>query len=146
MAGTLTTANSTMGLTTEALFTQSQRIQGYAADDAFDPDAVENGEYSMGIDGTLSAGFVFNEIPLTITLQADSPSLTLFQQIWMYEYQNRTKLTQNLTISNPAVGYRYDYKNGFMRSLKAPAGKKILQPAVIVFVFNQLQFAPMTQS
>jgi hypothetical protein len=143
MAGTLTTANSTMGLTTEVLYPQSQRIQGYAADDAFDPDAVENGEYSMGIDGNLSAGFVYNEVPLTITLQADSPSVALFQQIWMYEFQNRAKLQQDLTISNPSVGYRYDYKKGFMRSFKAPAGKKILQPAVIVFVFNQLQFQPM---
>lgn len=146
MAGTLTTANSSIGLVTEALFPQSQRVQGYAADDAFDPDAVENGEYSMGIDGKLSAGFVYNEIPLTITLQADSPSLQMFQQIWMYERQNRTKLQQDLTISNPSVGYRYDYKSGFMRSLKAPAGKKILQPAVIVFVFEQLQFVPITQS
>lgn len=143
MAGTLTTANSTMYCTTEALFPTAQRIQGYAADDAFDPDAVENGEYSMGIDGTLSAGFVFNEVPLTITLQADSPSLAQFEQIWMYEFQNRTKLQQDLTITNPSVGKRYEYKRGFMRSFKAAAGKKILQPAVIVFVFNQLQFTPI---
>lgn len=143
MAGTLTVANSSMGLTTEALFPQSQAIKGYAADDAFDPDAVENGEYSMGIDGVLSAGFVFNEIPLTITLQADSASLSLFEQIWMYEYQNRTKLTQNLTITVPANNKRYEYKNGFMRSYKAPAGKKILQPGVVVFVFNSLQFSPL---
>lgn len=146
MSGTLTTANSSIALTTEVLYPQAQRIQGYAADDAFDPDAVENGEYSMGIDGKLSAGFVYNEIPLTITLQADSPSLALFEQIWGYEYQNRTKLQQDLTISNPAVGKLYEYKRGFMRSYKAPAGKKILQPGVVVFVFNTLQFAPISQS
>lgn len=146
MSGTLTTANSTMALTTEALYPQAVRLQGYAADDAFDPDAAENGEYSMGIDGKLSAGFVFNEIMLTITLQADSPSLQYFEQIWMYEYQNRTKLQQDLTISNPAVGKLYEYKSGFMRSYKAAAGKKILQPSVAVFVFEQLQFAPIAQS
>jgi hypothetical protein len=146
MAGTLTTANSSIALTTEVLYPQAQRIQGYAADDSFDPDAVENGEYSMGIDGKLSAGFVYNEIPLTITLQADSPSLALFQQIWMYEYQNRAKLQQDLTIANPSVGLLYEYKSGYMRSFKASAGKKILQPGVVVFVFQQLQFAPIAQS
>jgi hypothetical protein len=142
MAGTLTTANSTLALTTEALFPAAQRLQGYAADDAFDFDAVENGEYSMGIDGKLSAGFVYNEIPFTITLQADSASLTLFEQIWQYEYTNRTKLQQNLTVTVPAVSKRYNLVNGFMKSYKAPAGKKILQPGVVVFVFNQLQPSP----
>lgn len=143
MAGTLTTANSTLAMTTEALFTTAQRIQGYAADDAFDFEAVENGEYSMGIDGKLSAGFVFNEIPFTMTLQGDSDSLQLFEQIWQYEYSNRTKLTQQVTVTLPAVSKRYELKNGFMRSYKAPSGKKILQPAVVVFVFNSLQVSPL---
>ena len=146
MPGTLTTANSVMTMTTEALFTSAQRIQGYAADDAFDPEAVENGEYSMGIDGTLSAGFVFNELPLTITLQADSPSLTLFEQIWQYEYSNRTKLQQQFVITVPGPGKRYEYSNGYMRSYKAPSGKKILQPAVVVFIFEELQISPIAQS
>jgi hypothetical protein len=146
MGGTLTTANSSIMMTTQALYTSPVRIQGYAADDAFDQDAVENGEYYMGIDGTLSAGFVFNELPLTITLQADSPSLGYFENTWQYEYSNRTKLTQQITIALPAVGKQYEYKNGFMRSYKAPSGKKILQPAVVVFVFEQLQVSPIATS
>lgn len=143
MSGTLTVANSSIALTTEALFPNAQTLSGYSADDAYDPDTVENGEYSMGIDGNLSAGFVFNEVPLTITLQADSPSLTLFEQIYQYEVANRTKLQQDLTITLPANGRRYDYKKGFMRSYKAPAGKKILQPGVVVFVFARMQVAPL---
>ena len=138
MAGTLTVANSVLAMTTEALFPQAQRLQGYGADDAFDFENVENGEYSIGIDGKLSAGFVYNEIPLSITLQADSPSLTLFEQVFQYEVTNRTKLGQQLTITLPAVSKRYDLTGGFMRRYKAPSGKKILQPAVIEFVFARL--------
>lgn len=143
MAGTLTVANSTMSMTVEALYPQAQRVQGYAADDAFDPEAVENGEYSYGIDGKLSAGFVFNEVPLTITLQADSASLGLFENIWQYEFSNRTKLQVNKTITVPSTSKRYEFKEGYMRSYKAPAGKKILQPAVVVYVFAQLQISPL---
>lgn len=143
MAGTLTTANSVLALTTEALFPAAQILQGYAADDAYSFDAVENGEYSMGIDGKLSAGFVYNEVPFTITLQADSPSLALFEQIYQYEQENRTKLTQNLTVTQVATGKRYDLKNGFMRSFKAADGKKTLQPGVVVFVFARLQPSPL---
>lgn len=143
MAGTLTVANSAILITTEALFPQAQRLQGYATDDAFDFENVENGEYSMGIDGNLSAGFVFNEIPFTLTLQADSPSLSLFEQTYQYEVSNRTKLTQNVTVTLPAVSKRYDLKNGFMRRYKAPAGKKILQPGVVEFVFARLQVSAL---
>ena len=143
MSATLTTANSTMTMTTEALYTSAQRIQGYAADDAFDFAEVENGEYSMGIDGKLSAGFVFNPIPFTMTLQGDSASLALFENIWQYEYSNRTKLTQDVTVTLPSVAKRYELKNGFMQSYKAPSGKRILQPAVVVFTFNTLQISPL---
>lgn len=143
MAGTLTVANSTLTMSTEALYPSAQRIQGYAADDAFDFSEVENGEYSMGIDGKLSAGFVFNAIPLTITLQADSASVAIFENIWQYEVSNRTKLTNNITVSLPAVGKRYELKNGYVQSYKAPSGKKILQPAVVVFTFERLQVSPI---
>lgn len=139
MAGTLTTANSVLAMTTEALFPAAQLITGYAADNIFETDAVENGEYSMGIDGRLSAGFVYNEIPFTLTLQADSDSLKLFEQVYQYEVSNRTKLLQNLTVTLPSLRRRYDLKNGFMRSYKAPAGQKILQPGVVAFVFARIE-------
>lgn len=143
MAGTLTVANSTLAITVEALFPQSQRIQGYSADDAFDFENVENGEYSMGIDGNLSAGFVFNEIPFTWTLQADSPSLGLFEQIYQYEVSNRTKLQLEVTLALPGVSKRYDLVKGYMRRYKAPSGKKVLQPAVVEGVFSRLNVNPL---
>jgi hypothetical protein len=142
MAGTLTVANSAILATVEALYPSAQRLQGYAADDAYDFTEVENGEYSMGIDGNLSAGFVYNEVPFTVTLQADSPSLLLFENIWNYEVANRTKLQHDWTVTLPDLNRRYDLKKGYMRSYKAPSGKKILQPAVIQLVFSRIQPSP----
>lgn len=138
MAATLTVANSAIALTTEALFPSAQSLQGYAADDAFDTDTVENGEFTMGIDGELSAGFVYNAVGVTLTFQADSASLNLFEQIYAYEQSNRTKLEQNLTIKIPAKNRQYDFTKGYMVSYKAPAGKKILQPGVVVFTFKRM--------
>ena len=128
-------------MTCEALYTSPTQLQGYAADDAFEVDAVENGEYSMGIDGPLSAGFVYNPIQMTLTIQADSPSLPIFENIWNYEVTNRTKLEHNWTMTTTANGRRYNLTTGFMRSYKAPAGKRILQPAII-----QLSFARQSPS
>lgn len=143
MAGTLTSANSVLSATIEALYPNAQRIQGFAADDAFDFLEVENGEYSMGIDGKLSAGFTFNEVPFTVTLQADSPSLVLFENVWNYEVTNRTKLQQDWTVTLPALGRRYVLSGGFQRSYKAPSAKKILQPGVIQLVFARVEPAPI---
>lgn len=143
MAGTLTAANSVVAMTVEGLFPAAQVWQGYSADDAYDFEAVENGEYSMGIDGKLSAGFVYNEVPFTGTFQADSPTLALFEQIYQYEQENRTKLQINITVTQVATGKRYDLKSGFMRSFKAASAKKILQPGVAAFVFARLQPSPL---
>lgn len=143
MAATLTNANSVVSITTEILYPQAQRLQGYATDDAFESGTVENGEFLMGIDGIFSAGFVYNAVELTITLQADSPSIPIFENIYQYEQSNRTKLQQDLTVTTLATSRRYDYKQGYVVSYKAPAGKKILQPAVIVLQFARLQPSPV---
>lgn len=139
MAATLTTANSSIAVTIEALFPSGVLLQGYAADNVFEAAEVQNAEVSMGIDGNLSSGFVFNPLPLTITLQADSPSLRVFEEVWKREVSTRNKLAIGLTISLPANGKRYTYKNGIMNSYKAPAGQRILQPAVVQFTFGRME-------
>lgn len=139
MTATLTTANSSIVMTVEGLYPSGVALQGYAADNVFEPGEVENAEASMGVDGKLSKGFVFNPVPLTITLQADSGSLRVFEQIWNREVSTRDKLDVGLTISLPSNGKRYTFKDGFVRSYKAPAGQRILQPGVVQFMFARME-------
>lgn len=141
MSATLTVANSTIAVTIEGLYPTSVLLSGYAADNVFEAGEVENGEYSMGIDGRLSKGFVFNQIPFTLTLQADSPSLAVFEEVWQYEVSNRTKLDVGMTVTLPSNGKRYILKDGAVRSYKAPAGQRILQPGVVQFVFARQEFS-----
>lgn len=141
MAATLTVANSAITITIEAVAPQPVLLTGYAADNVFEQDTVENGEFLMGVDGKLSKGFVFNPINFTLTLQADSDSLFLFEQAYQYEQANRTKLDVNLTVSLPANGKRYSLTGGGMRSYKAPAGQRILQPGVVQFMFARASFS-----
>ena len=139
MAATLTVANSTITMTVEGLFPNGVRLSGYAADNVFEFGAVENGETAMGIDGRLSAGYVFNEIPFTLNLQADSASLDVFEQIWTREASIRNKLDIGITVALPAVGKRYGLRNGYLRSYQAPSGQRILQPGVAVFTFGRYE-------
>lgn len=139
MAATLTVANSSIAVTIESLYPSGVLLQGYAADNVFEAAEVQNAEVSMGIDGNMSSGFVYNPIPLTITLQADSPSLVIFEQAWSREVSTRNKLAVGLTITLPANGKRYTYKNGIIFSYKAPAGQRILQPGVVQFQFGRME-------
>lgn len=141
MAATLTVANSSIAITVEALFPASTLLKGYAADNVFEAAAVENGEFQMGIDGKLSAGFVYNVIPFTLTLQADSESLDIFERVWQYETTNRTKLNVSLTVALPSNGKRYGLVDGHVRSFKAPAGQRILQPGIVEFAFARQTFS-----
>ena len=40
----------------------------------------------------------------------------------------------------PSLGRRSTLRNGFLRSYKAPAGQRILQPGVAVFTFGAMDF------
>src|SRR5574343_439884 len=81
MAGSITSANAVLMLTIPNLFQLPQRIQGWAADDAFGSDAVTTGDTVMGVDGGMSYGYVPAITPLTLHLQADSASLSLFEDL-----------------------------------------------------------------
>lgn len=144
MSATLTVANSSLVLSVEGLFPSGVQLQGYAADNVFEAPTVENGEFSMGIDGKLSAGYVFNQIPFTITLQADSPSLDVFEQTWQREASNRDKLQIGLTVALPSNNKRYVLRNGFLQSYQAPSGQRILQPGVAVFTFGRIEFSKIS--
>ena len=78
---TITSANSVLTLAVNGLFPVPQVIQGYAVDDAFEGEAVQQAEILMGVDGVLSAGKVFVPYKMTIHLQADSPSVFLFDTL-----------------------------------------------------------------
>lgn len=74
----ITAANATFLLTIPSVFPVPQQLQGFAADDIFSTDPLESAEILMGVDGKLSAGFVFVPPKQGIFLQADSPSNAIF--------------------------------------------------------------------
>lgn len=141
MAATLTVADSSIVMTVEGLHPGGVPLQGYSADNVFEFGAVEALETQMGIDGRLSAGFVFNPIQFTVTLSADSPSLPVFESIWTRQRGQRTALDIGVTVATPANGKRCSLRNGYMMSYQAPSGQRILQPAVAVFTFGDLSFS-----
>ena len=104
-------------------------VEGFASDDAFMSDAVDVAEAVMGIDGKMSVGYTPYITKQTITLQADSPSVVLFEAIVGAQSTLRQPVFLDAALALPAVQKSYVFKLGAMtRVTPFPAGKKVLQP------------------
>lgn len=132
----LTSANSTLLLSVPNVYDIAQIVEGFDVDDAFATDGIEIGEDKVGVDGRYSFGFVFSLIPIKVTLQADSPSVQLFTEIFNAEQSLKDKLPVNLTIEVPSIHRSYVFTNGIVKNWPPFAtARKILQPVTFGLSF-----------
>lgn len=125
----ITSSNATFLLGITGLFPAPVRLQGFAAEDIFDSQPLQVGETSMGVDGKLSGGFVFNPTEMGISLQADSTSMFIFEQWYAQEKIARDKFPAFATILLPTLGKKWSLSRGFLINYPVlPDAKKTLQP------------------
>lgn len=125
----ITAANGVFNLTIPSILAVAQTLQGWSADDAFTTEAIEPVEVVMGIDGYLSAAYQPKPYPQEITLQADSPSLVLFETWAGGMRANKQPYFATGVISLPAISRVYTLTNGVLTSYTPiPDVKKMLQP------------------
>lgn len=125
----ITGANAVVMLSIPGLFPVPVELKGFAADDIFDTDAIESAETLMGVDGVLSAGFVFVPVMQTYALQADSPSTFFFDTWWASQQQVQDVYFANGVVLLTAVGKKWTLTKGALTSYKPiPDTKKLLQP------------------
>jgi hypothetical protein len=113
---TITAANSVFQLVVTGLFPVPQQLQGFAADAAFTTESLENTEIVFGVDGRMSAGYVFAPTVQEIHLMPDSPSLLVFE-VWQQAQQAaREVFTASATIVLPAINRKYALTRGVLSS------------------------------
>ena len=139
MPTSITSANSQLTLSITGLFNSAMPIQGYAADGGFQTEAVAAAEVMMGMDGHMSAGFVFTPVKFKVTLNADSPSKTVFDQWYEFSRGQREISYCQAVLTLPSTGESYTLTNGVLQSYAGtPAGKKVLQPVEYEITFESL--------
>jgi len=140
---TITAASAVLTLGVQNLFPTPRQIQGFSADDVTDIDSLVNGETTMGVDGRLSAGFVYNPVPQSIMLQADSQSNDFFDQWQQAERQAREKFYAFGSILIVATGMRYTLVKGVLVNVSImPAIRKTLQPRRFSLQWEKVVIAP----
>lgn len=140
----ITSANAVLILSVPLILPIAQQIQGFSTDDIFDTEDVTPIETRMGVDGTLSAGFVFTEKPMTITLMAGSPSNSFFDQWQLGQQVNIAVAPCHGTLTLTGIGASYALANGFLTRFKPIAdGRKVLEPRKFRITWQSITPTPV---
>lgn len=140
----ITSANSTFTLSVPGLGIPPFNVEGYAADDGFTTEAVDVAETMMGVDGKMSGGYTPVITPLTVALQADSPSISVFETWYALTKSSRRIFVAQATIVIPSVGKSYLFTNGILKNLQQlPDAKKVLQPQKFMIHWELVTAAPI---
>jgi len=139
MSRTVTAANVVLTITVSGLYDSPQQISGYSTDKVWSTDALKLAETMMGVDGILSAGYVPNPVNMTISLQANSFGIDVFDNIIQSTQQQREIYWINGSISVPATGKVYSAVNGVVETAKViPDASKVLQAQEYTITWQSL--------
>lgn len=141
---TITSANSKFVINIPDVFPTPQEVQGYAADDAFTQSAFDVTETRMGVDGRLSGGYTPNAKPFTVMLQADSPSIAIFDAWAGAMESDNEAFVASAIIDLPSVHKSYIFTKGFLKNVqKLPSAKKVLEPVPYTIEWESIQVVPL---
>lgn len=141
--GNITGADVVLTLAIDTIFPIPQQLQGFGVDDVYDVPQIKSVETMMGVDGVLSAGFVFVAVPQTITLQGDSISNLIFDTWNTQQQAGKTVYRCQGLIRLPGIATKFTMVNGALTGYKpAPAVKKLIQPRVYEITWESIAPAP----
>ena len=138
----ITSSNSIIAMGVTGLLPVPTILQGYAADDIFTAEAIDNAEMLMGLDGKLSAGWIPVPVTINFMLQANSISMSFFEAWYAAEQSQREKLQGFANITLVSIGRNYTCINGFLRNYSPIANaQKVLQPRSFSIAFESVTAA-----
>lgn len=134
---TITSANANLTLVVPGLGLGPSKIGGYASDKAFATEAIDLAEVQMGVDGRMTAGYVFNPVKQTITLQADSPSRDFFKTLIQATKTAREVFYISGSLAMPSTGEAFTMTRGILTNGKQIAdAMRVLQPVDVVITWE----------
>ena len=137
---TITSANSVFTISVPGLFPVPVQLSGYSAEKAWETQQQDLAETQMGVDGRQTAGYVPFPVEQTVSLQADSPSKSIFKTIAQAMQSAKDVYYIQGTIDLPATGESFSGVRGVLVNWKAiPDAAKVLQPMSFAIRWESLQ-------
>ena len=125
---TITSANAIFMLAVEGVYNTYQSIKGFATDAAFAFDATQPAEAVMGVDGIMSAGWLPTTKVQSVSLQADSESMAIFETWEGSQRAQKELYFASGTITIPGLRKEIVLTKGVLTGFKHSDAKKTMQP------------------
>lgn len=133
----ITSANATAILIAEVVFPVGLELQMFGTDQALNMDAIDIAETRKGVDGKMVAGYVPVIYPVTVTLEAASPSHSALALLWQAMAVNRTIYPCTLVCTVPSIKSVFTWSTGVLKSgAPFPSMQKVLAPTTWQFDFQ----------
>lgn len=137
--GDITSANATLILIVDSLFPAGVELQQFATDQSYSQDELAIAETRMGVDGNFVAGWVPSVKPVTVMLEATSPSYTAMATLYQACEMRRGIYQCSLVATVPSIHQVFTWSNGVLKSgTPVPSAKKVLDPTTWKFEFAAL--------
>ena len=138
----ITSANAELVLTVAEIFPAGIILQMFGTDQAYTMEAVDVTETRMGVDGKMAAGYTPVIYPVSITLEAASPSRFSLSTVWEAMAANRRIYACGLVAALPSIGERLTWSTGVLKNgVVVPPAQKVLGPTTWMFHFEKLERA-----
>lgn len=142
MALTITSANSVLMLTILGLYPATQ-IGGFGPDEAYAFDPIDTMEHVMGVDGNLSAGLIYNAVPVMVSVMPDSPSSQIFEGWRAAELSAGDKLVASGTVSMKSIARKYSLTKVYLNNFPAaPTAGRVLRVRKFGLIVGSVSPAP----
>ena len=142
--GDITSANATLVLIVDALFPVGVELQQFATDQSYSQDELTIAEDRMGVDGNLVAGWIPSIKPVTVMLEATSPSYEALAMLFRACEMKRGLYQCSLVATVPSIRKIFTWSRGILKSgTPVPSAKKDLDPTTWKFDFADLTIVGM---
>ena len=130
---TITAANSVVMFKAEGFYDQAIQLQGFQVDNAFSLGDATTGETRIGVDGQQSGGWVPHEVPVTVFLEANSPSRQQMEEFYAWMNANMETARCTLDITMPSIGRRIVATGFPTTKTGGPSAQRLINGSQYVF-------------
>ncbi len=136
----ITSANARLWLIVNHIFPAGFALEQFGTDQAWNQDALDVAETRMGVDGRMVAGYMPAIFPVTVTLEASSPSRFNLSTVWQAMKVNKRVYGCTLAATIPSLGERILWTKGVLKNgSPVPSAQKTLSPTTWTFHFESLE-------
>ena len=130
---TITAANTVIQFQCEGIYEDWIRLKGAQSDSFLSMADITMAQTKLGIDGYQSMGWIPHEVPLTLSLEANSPSRMVMENVQNDFTQNSEVRLCKIQVSYPSIKQRQVFSGTMVTKSGGTGVAQLLNGSTYVF-------------